>query len=78
MPTSTAMLPAFLSRPLEGRTRQAVCHFTTRWPTMCLAVMLHEISSHRVDLHGELSGGRNDNGSSTISGHEFGSVQQLQ
>lgn len=46
--------------------------------TVCLAVMLHEISSHRVDLHGKLAGGRNDNCSSTVSGHEFGSVQQLQ
>lgn len=45
---------------------------------MCLAVMLHEISSHRVDLHGKLSSGRNYNGSSTVSGHELGSVQQLQ
>lgn len=45
---------------------------------MSLAVMLHEVSSHRVDLHGKLSGGRDNNCSSTISGHELGSVQQLQ
>ena len=77
MPTNTSMLPAFLSIALEERTRQAVFHFT-RGPTMCLAVMLHKISSHRVDLHGKLSGGRNDNSSSTVSGHELGSVQQLQ
>lgn len=41
---------------------------------MCLAVMLHEVSSHRVDLHGKLPGGRNDNCSSTVSWHELGSV----
>ena len=42
---------------------------------MCLAVMLHEISGHSVDLHGKLSGGGNNNSSGTVSGHELGSVQ---
>lgn len=46
--------------------------------TMCLAVVLHEVPGHSIDLHGQLPGGGDDNGPCAVTGHELGSMQQLQ
>ena len=50
----------------------------SRGLTMRLAVVLHQVLGNRVDLHGQLPRGRNDNHSSAIAWHELGSVQKLQ
>ena len=46
--------------------------------TVCLAVVLHEVPGDSIDLHGQLPSGGDDNGTCAVTGHELGSMQQLQ
>ena len=48
-----------------------------RMRTMRLAVLLHEVAGHAVDLHGQLPCGGDDQNSCAIPRLELGAVQQL-
>lgn len=46
--------------------------------TVCLAAMLHEVTSYSIDLHRQLPYWRDHNDACAIPGHELGSVKQFQ